>query len=425
MKRLVEILNKSNLADYQIVQKETVSHQAFFIKQQLDQHRISSVTHTKLTIYVDSQDKSKRGSATKEIYPNETDEEIRKDIESMKFDASLAMNKYYPLVEDQHYFEEKEDFDLVKSLENVVKAVQSIEDTETEKINSYEIFVDEERYHIYNSKDVDVTFNKTSEMVEIVINSLSKEHEVEVYHMIEAGADQTSEAIREEILEVFKKASDRSKAVPAKKMSKAHVLISGSDLKEFFDYFRAKINAQMIYGGMSQNKVGDVIQKGDDCDKITLKAVKEMNYSNTNLPYSLEGVKASNFTILDNGKYVNNVGSARFAYYLGLNDVKYASNFTVEPGSKSIEEMKKDPYLEIAQFSSFQVDTVTGDFGGEFRLAYYYDGNSVTPVTAGSVTINMNDVLDHIYLSKESKQYNDCIIPVAIELFDIEVAGQE
>ena len=425
MKRLVEILNKSNLADYQIVQKETVSHQAFFIKQQLDQHRISSVTHTKLTIYVDSQDKSKRGSATKEIYPNETDEEIRKDIESMKFDASLAMNKYYPLVEDQHYFEEKEDFDLVKSLENVVKAVQSIEDTETEKINSYEIFVDEERYHIYNSKDVDVTFNKTSEMVEIVINSLSKEHEVEVYHMIEAGADQTSEAIREEILEVFKKASDRSKAVPAKKMSKAHVLISGSDLKEFFDYFRAKINAQMIYGGMSQNKVGDVIQKGDDCDKITLKAVKEMNYSNTNLPYSLEGVKASNFTILDNGKYVNNVGSARFAYYLGLNDVKYASNFTVESGSKSIEEMKKDPYLEIAQFSSFQVDTVTGDFGGEFRLAYYYDGSSVTPVTAGSVTINMNDVLDHIYLSKESKQYNDCIIPVAIELFDIEVAGQE
>ena len=425
MKRLVEILNKSNLADYQIVQKETVSHQAFFIKQQLDQHRISSVTHTKLTIYVDSQDKSKRGSATKEIYPNETDEEIRKDIESMKFDASLAMNKYYPLVEDQHYFEEKEDFDLVKSLENVVKAVQSIEDTETEKINSYEIFVDEERYHIYNSKDVDVTFNKTSEMVEIVINSLSKEHEVEVYHMIEAGADQTSEAIRQEILEVFKKASDRSKAVPAKKMSKAHVLISGSDLKEFFDYFRAKINAQMIYGGMSQNKVGDVIQNGEDCDKITLKAVKEMNYSNTNLPYSLEGVKASNFTILDNGKYVNNVGSARFAYYLGLNDVKYASNFIVEAGSKSIEEMKKDPYLEIAQFSSFQVDTVTGDFGGEFRLAYYYDGNSVTPVTAGSVTINMNDVLDHIYLSKESKQYNDCIIPVAIELFDIEVAGQE
>ncbi len=425
MKRLVEILNKSNLADYQIVQKETVSHQAFFIKQQLDQHRISSVTHTKITIYVDSEDKSKRGSATKEIYPNETDEEIRKDIESMKFDASLAMNKYYPLVEDQHYFEEKEDFDLVKSLENVVKAVQSIEDTETEKINSYEVFVDEERYRIYNSKAVDVTFNKTSEMVEIVINSLSKEHEVEVYHMIEAGADQTSEAIREEILEVFKKANDRSKAVPAKKMSKAHVLISGSDLKEFFDYFRAKINAQMIYGGMSQNKVGDVIQKSEDCDKITLKAVKEMNYSNTNLPYSLEGVKASNFTILDNGKYVNNVGSARFAYYLGLNDVKYASNFTVESGSKSIEEMKKSPYLEIAQFSSFQVDTVTGDFGGEFRLAYYYDGNSVTPVTAGSVTINMNDVLDHIYLSKETKQYNDCIIPVAIELFDVEVAGQE
>lgn len=424
MKRLVEILNRSSLADYQIVQKETVSHQAFFIKQQLDQHRISSVTHTKLTIYVDSLDKSQRGSATKEIYPNETDEQIRKDIESMKFDASLAMNKYYPLVRNQQYFEERKEVDLVESLENVIKAVQSIEDSETEKINSYEIFVDELRYHIYNSQGVDVTFNKTSEMVEIVINSLSQDHEVEVYHMIEAGADQTTEAIRDEILEVFKKANDRSKAQPVKKMSNAHVIISGSDLKEFFDYFLAKINTQFIYSGMSQNKLHDVIQKGDDCDKITLRAVKEMAYSNGNEPYSLEGVRAANFTVLDKGEYVNYVGNSRFSYYLGLDDVKYASNFVVGPGSKTIEEMKKEPYLEIVQFSSFQVDEITGDFGGEFRLGYYYDGNKVTAVTAGSVTINMYDILDHIYLSKETKQYNDRLIPVAIELFNIEVAGQ-
>lgn len=424
MKRLVEILNRSSLADYQIVQKETVSHQAFFIKQQLDQHRISSVTHTKLTIYVDSPDKTRRGSATKEIYPNETDEQIRKDIESMKFDASLAMNKYYPLVKNQQYFEERKEVDLVESLGNVIKAVQSIEDSETEKINSYEIFVDELRYHIYNSQDVDVTFNKTNEMVEIVINSLSQDHEVEVYHMIEAGADQTTEAIRDEILEVFKKANDRSKAQPVKKMSNAHVIISGSDLKEFFDYFLAKINTQLIYSGMSQNKLHDIIQKGDDCDKITLKTVKEMAYSNGNEPYSLEGVRAGNFTVLDKGEYVNYVGNSRFSYYLGLDDVMYASNFAVEPGSKSIEEMKKEPYLEIVQFSSFQVDEITGDFGGEFRLGYYYDGNKVTPVTAGSVTINMYDILDHIYLSKETKQYNDRLIPVAIELFNIEVAGQ-
>lgn len=424
MDKLINILKSSNVADYQIVQKETISHQAFFVEQKLDQHRINSVTHTTLTIYVDNEDKTKRGSSTKEIYQDETEDDIRQDIENMKFNALLAMNPYYPLVENQKHFEEKSKIDLLDSLKNVVKAIQSIKNTETEKINSYEIFVNQNYIHILNSQNVNITYNQADEMVEIVINSLNKEHEVEVYHMIETGADQTTEEIRNDILEVFKKANDRSKAIPAKKAEKVHVLLSGSDLKDFFNYFVDKINTQLIYGGNSCAKLHDQIQQGDDTDKISLKAVAKLPYSSLNVPYSREGTEASDYMILDNGKYVNYTGSQIYAHYLGLKNVPFAANYQVSGGSKTIEQMKKQPYLEIVQFSSFQVDIITGDFGGEFRLAYYYDGETVKPVTAGSITVNMNDILNHMYLSKETKQYNNWIIPQTIELFDVDVAGE-
>ena len=54
---------------------------------------------------------------------------------------------------------------------------------------------------------------------------------------------------------------------------------------------------------------------------------------------------------------------------------------------------------------------------------YYYDGTTVKEVTAGSITSNITDVLDHIYLSKQTRQINNCIVPETIELFDINVAG--
>ncbi|MGN1399112.1 MAG: metallopeptidase TldD-related protein [Erysipelotrichaceae bacterium] len=423
MDKLISILNSCDVSDYQIVCDETQSHQCFFIRHQLDQHRICTEKKITLTIFVDNPDKTLRGSAKKEIFAGETEEEIRADIMDMKENALLAFNPYYPLESNVSYTEAKKDFNLLDSLKNVITAVESIEETGTEKINSYEVFVNQKYRHIINSQGVEITFNSSDEMVEIVINSTDGSHEVEVYHMIEAGSDRDSESIKAEIEAVFKKANDRSKAQPVKKMSGAHVLISGNDLREFFHYFLDKINTADVYSKMSQNKVGDVVQKGTDCDKITLKVKASLPYSSRNVLYSTEAVKATDFTVLQQGEYVNYVGSRQFAHYLGLTDVGFENNFVVEPGSKTVGEMKQQPYLEIVEFSSFQVDPITGDFGGEFRLAYYYDGTSVKEVTAGSITANINEVLDHIYLSKETRQVNNCIIPATIELFNINVAG--
>ena len=420
--RLIKVLNECNVSDYSISEKTIVSHQAFFIKQKLDQHRISDTKQYDVTIFVDID--GKRGQTTKELFDGQSDEELRKEIENMKFDASLGLNPYFELVKDQKHFEAKEDFNLLDALKNVIKAVSSINDTETELINSYEVFVNQNYVHIVNSQGLDVSYNKIDEMVEIIINSIKDGHEVEVYHMSTCGPDQPAEVIADEIRAVFKKAHDRSNAVNTKQMLNQHVLISGIDLREFFEYFIEKSNTRAIFSRVSQVKVGDVVQSSDDCDKITLEIKEKLPRSSKNIPYASDGLKCKDYVLFDEGKYAAYNGDYRTAYYLGIKDVAPAYNYVVKAGSKSVEEMKKDEYLEIVQFSNFQMDAMTGDFGGEIRLAYYYDGKTVTPVTAGSITCNMNNVLNHIYLSKEQSQFDYCVIPSTIELFDINVSGQ-
>ena len=110
LEKIRSIVAEMNVSDYRIVEKKTVSHQAFFVKQKLDQHRISDTTHIELTVYMDSEKDGKkfRGSAGKEIFRGESEEDIRKDIEGLKYNATLAVAPYYELVKEEKHSEQIE-----------------------------------------------------------------------------------------------------------------------------------------------------------------------------------------------------------------------------------------------------------------------------------------------------------------------------
>ena len=88
----------------------------------------------------------------------------------------------------------------------------------------------------------------------------------------------------------------------------------------------------------------------------------------------------------------------------------------------SVEEMKKEPYLELVQFSSFSCHPITGDFSGEIRLGYYYDGQEVVPVTGGSVSGNIKDCEHTMVLSKELVKYDYAVVPQTILLKNVNIA---
>jgi PmbA protein len=69
------------------------------------------------------------------------------------------------------------------------------------------------------------------------------------------------------------------------------------------------------------------------------------------------------------------------------------------------------------------VDETTGDFGGEIRLGWYFDGSKRIPVTGGSVTGNLKS-LDSLYLSRETELNGDYYGPVSLMMKGMKISGE-
>ena len=85
--------------------------------------------------------------------------------------------------------------------------------------------------------------------------------------------------------------------------------------------------------------------------------------------------------------------------------------------------MKKKPYLMPVAFSDFQMDEMSGRFGGEIRLAYLYDGETVKTVTGGSVNGSLLEKQDNLLFSKETFKTSNYSGPLAILIPAVSVAG--
>ena len=107
-----------------------------------------------------------------------------------------------------------------------------------------------------------------------------------------------------------------------------------------------------------------------------------------------------------------------------LEDISSKNNTIVSGGSMSIEEMRKVPHVEITDFSAFLMDEVSGNFGGEIRLGYESDGTNRHSVVGGSLSANFSNVSKNVKFSKETRQINEWIVPCAVMLTDVVLAGE-
>lgn len=420
--KLVELLKNSQADDYLIRTTTTTSSEAFFIGQKLDMNRSKEVTHTMLTVYMDSEDGKFRGSASKEIHPSMNEQEMKESIDSLIYAASFVKNPMFPLVKDVEDEVSYEPIDIHAQLVKLTKAMQAVKAKENEKVNSYEIFVNQQKKTIINSQGVHVSYGAVECEIEVVINVNEDGHEIELLKDMKF-ADKPAEEITQEVEDLFANGHDRLKAKPTKANQDMTVLLTGDDVPQFFDYFLAHTNAQYVFMGMSQAKLGEKIT-GEEADELTIKGVANLEGSNKNMPYDGNGLPVHDVTLFEKGICKSYYGILQHASYINLENPTAINNFTVDAGSVSLEDMKKKPYLEIKDFSAFVLDPVAGNFGGEIRLGYYFDGEKTVPVTGGSLSANFSEVLKSVRLSKETRQMNNCIVPCAIQLKHTSVSGE-
>ena len=421
--KIIELLKKSGADAWTVSDMVTEAWEFYFIKHELDQNRVRDVEHINVEVFRKLEDGKYLGSASDEIPPTATEAEAEKIIADLYQRAAYVKNPYYELNKKQVTVESK-DVDVEKTARDYIEALQQIPETSTEDINSYEIFVEKNTGRFVNSEGIDVTATFPVSKVEVIVNARNDDHEIELYRMYNAGTCD-KELLVSELTKTLKYGKDRLIATPTPALNKAAVIFSPSEAKDIYFYIARQMLASLKYRGYSSYEIGKPIVEDVKGDKITLMALKELPNSSTNTPVDREGAEVHDMYIVRDNIPESYWGGCQFRYYMNVPDSFIASNFKVEGGSSSEAEIRQGKFLEVVDVSSMDVDVISGNFAAEIRLAYWHDGDKVTPVCNGSVSGSVPELLNNIKLSKELTQNDNFLVPSVLRIEDVTVAGIE
>lgn len=421
--KIIEILKASSADAWEVIDTVTEAWEFYFIKHELDQNRVRDVEHITVKVHRKLEDGKFLGTASEEIPPTATEEEVKKVIDNLYERASFVKNPYYELNSEKVEVSST-DVDPRAVSKAYIEALNEVPETSGEFINSYEIFVEKNKRRYVNSEGIDATVVSPSSMVEVVVNARNEEHEIEIYSMYKAGTCD-KEHIVSEIKNSLKYGKDRLSTVPTPVLNKATVVLPTEDAGQIYKWFACKMMAEYKYRGYSNFEIGKEISDKVKGDKITLLGLKELPNSSSNGDIDSEGAKTKDMYIIRDNVPENFWGGCQCRYYLGIKDSYVVSNFQAIGGSKTEAELRSGTYLEVVQFSDFTVDEITGEIAGEIRLGYYHEGDKVTPVSGGSVSGSLAELMNCLYMSKESKQYNNMLMPSIIKIEDMTIAGAE
>lgn len=420
----------TEISGYKIVEDKIESSELFFVRKGLDMDRAKNVHHFRITIYKNFEEEGVKytGSSIVKIHPTMKEDEIKAAIEGAAFAAGYVKNEYYPLPKPTSFsaqpivsrFSERPISEFASLISESVYKEDSYNNG---GINSTEVFLDKIYKRIVNSEGIDVSYEKYIGEVEFITDWKEDGEEIELYRDIKFS-EPDFHKITEEVATMLQMAKERASASMLPALENCTVLLTGEPVRDFFSYYYDQASAQFAYNNLSIAKLDESIQgtevKGD---LINLRLDPNLENSATSAPYDNDGLPLSMVTIFENGKLKRYYGDARYSHYLNTEPTGLIENVVVEGGSRSYEEMTSKPHFELISFSSFQMDSITGDFGGEIRLGWYYDGKKRIPVTGGSVTGNIGEVQAEMYFSKELQQDNKFKGPRSVQLFNMSISG--
>ena len=425
------------ISGWRIRDRRIEGRELYFIRRNVDMQRSKDVRHTYLTVYRDFQEEGKkyRGSVDVQIHPTYSDGEILALVEQSLEAARYVRNEHYPLVEpgsDPAPMPPSSlsDRSLEEWLGPLAETIYGQEDRAPARINSAELFLNRTDTRIANSLGLDVSYRSYSGYLELIVEDGGKTDGgratggVELYREL-SFSEFEPELLAVEVRDQLEYCGDRAAAGSTPHLKSFPVLLTGDPVPDFFEYYLIQSAAESVYSGISTAKVGEGIQGQEiTADRLTLSLEPFLNNSPASAPVDADGLALASARIVDEGRLERYWGPQRFCHYLNVPATGRIGNVAIAPGSKSLEALRKGPHLEVVYFSDFVTEPLTGDFGGEIRLAYYTDSEGKRcPVTGGSVSGNIRDVQARMYLSREIQLRTGFQGPVAVLLPEISVSG--
>lgn len=420
--QIVKVLKQAGIADYTINETRTESAECFFVRKKLDLKRRTQLCEYAVTVFRPFEKDGKRmlGSSSARIHPEMTEKEIEEVLSSAYHAASFVANPWYELPSGRAEAHIPSASSLAgRSLEEnmrvMTEALFAPDTKEDVFLNSAELFVKRILRRIVSARGIDVSYEVCEVSGEYVAQCTTPQ-DVETYHDF-SYREADAQSLRREVEEALETTRARARAVHAPKAGEYRILLSQEELRRFLGYYVRRSGSGMIYQEYSGYRVGTPVQgEAVQGDRLTI-------HLKAREPYSAEGIPMKDRVLLENGVLQTIHGGSRFAYYLGLEPTGIYDAISVPTGEMPLAQMKREPYLHIVSFSDFQMDELSGHFGGEIRLAFWYDGECVKPVTGGSVNGNILKVQEKMVFSKERYRNGRYEGPLAVALEGVQVAG--
>lgn len=403
---LEKLINENkDVTGYRISTIKEESFQLFFVHKSLETVRNNDTKSVYVTIYVAHDDFM--GESEFRVYQAYTEDEIREKIASAVSKAKLINNEKFDLVgkevanyESDSNFEEYSLEELAKLTSEAVYKADSYKDG---SINALEIFITKIKRNIVNSNGLNKTEVKYDAMVEAIPTWNGKRESVELYEQYHFN-EFDAEKITAEIDDKMKAVHARYDATKIDNINGVNVLLRPEEIGTLLSEFLGDLNYSSVYFKSNKNSIGSNLQEGANGDLLNVSMVARVKGAVDSSYFDYNGTTLKDVNLIENGIVKANWGNNKFAQYLNTEPTGSLKIAKLEGGNKTIDELKKEPYLEVVSMSGIQVDLLSDYIGGEIRLGYYYDGNSVRPVTGISISGSLNAVLNDMYLSKECDQ---------------------
>lgn len=391
-------LLKSNkdISDFELTIVDKDSSELYYVLKNLEINRSVKTKTTSINVYVDV--KEFRGTSTIVVTAGDDVSSLTKKIKNAVKQAKNALNPYFPLTDKTENYKGKK---INANLNEIAsKAAESVFKADVYKdgwINSTEIFVTKSNIEFINSNGVhhfDSFFNIG---IEVIPTWSNNKEEFESYKYYDSSTVNYNE-ITKEIEEILLLSKERSvaKTIDKVKLPKnIKILIKGDMRRLLAENFADDICFRNVYNKMNHYSIGDKI--GDDNLQISLLPFYKGAVSSKN--FDANGVLLKKKNIIKNGVVKSNWGGIMYGYYLKSKNITGSLPIVSIDGTK--EDYLDGKYLVIEHFSSPQLEEASGYFGGEVRLARYFDGKKFIPLTGFSISGNIYELSKKITFSDD------------------------
>ena len=396
-----------NINSYELICTNKDSRELFYVLDHLEINRAVNTIKQVATIYVNT--KNKTGTSTVTITAADDEKSLTKKINEAARKAKAALNEYYPLAcKSKNINDVKEiKYDLNDIASNVAKAVFKADTYKNGWLNSTEIFVSNIIKEFDNSNGVHHKENNFEIKVEVIPTWKGEKEEVELYKFYESGKIDYKQ-ITLEIKQLLLNAKLRSEAKTLKDVkidSDTLVLVQNDMLDTILDNLCANASYQYNFLKMNHYNVKDLVSN----NPFTLTLKGKVKGCINSSSFDNNGIVLKSKTIIKDGILKNIFGSIRFGYYLKQKNITGSLPVALLDGKRY--NYKKEKHLIIENFSSPQLDESSGYWGGEVRLARYFDGEKYIPLTGFSISGNIYEDIKEVKFSKEDCQMSSYLGP--------------